>query len=97
MFILGNNLELEQLRGEYKDLYNALWTTDTAVAIGKGECLDGNHVTTTHNYQKATFHRSVFQSIVRILGLIRKLSYENHSLYSYTAEDLRIQVKEQFT
>ncbi|RZC38747.1 hypothetical protein BDFB_005322, partial [Asbolus verrucosus] len=91
--ITGNSLELDQLRKEYSELQSILWTTDTASVSGRGECLDGNTVTATHSYQKATFHRSVFQSVVRILGLIRKLTYENHSLYSYTAEDLRLQIE----
>lgn len=69
-----------------------LWTTDTATVVGKGQCQDGNSVSASHSYQKATFHRSVFQSIVRVLGLIQKLTYENHVLYSYSAEDLRLQV-----
>lgn len=90
--IIGNTMELEQLRKEYCDLQGMLWTTDTAIVTGRGECLDGTTVTTTHSFQKATFHRSVFQSITRILGLIRKLTYENYTLYSYTAEDLRLQV-----
>ncbi|XP_063908736.1 ectopic P granules protein 5 homolog [Zophobas morio] len=91
--ITGNSLELDQLRKEYHDLQSMLWTTDTATVTGRGECLDGSNVTATHSYQKATFHRSVFQSIVRILGLVRKLTYENHTLYAYTAEDLRLQIE----
>ncbi|XP_044253867.1 ectopic P granules protein 5 homolog isoform X2 [Tribolium madens] len=91
--IIGNSLELDQLRKEYRELQAMLWTTDTATVTGRGECLDGNSVTTTHSYQKATFHRSVFQSIARVLGLIRKLTYDNYTLFSYTAEDLRLQIE----
>jgi hypothetical protein len=91
--ITGNCLELDQFRKEYHDQLAMMWTTDTATVTGRGECLDGSTVTATHSYQKATFHRSVVQSIIRILGLVHKLIYENHSLYGYMAEDLRLQIE----
>ncbi|XP_028134145.1 ectopic P granules protein 5 homolog isoform X1 [Diabrotica virgifera virgifera] len=91
--ITGNTLELDQIRKEYKTLQNDLWTIETATVVGRGECQDGSVVSATHSYNKSIFHRSVFQSIVRILGNVQTLTYENHTLYSYSAEDLRIQIE----
>ncbi|XP_056634672.1 ectopic P granules protein 5 homolog [Diorhabda sublineata] len=91
--ITGNTLELEQIRREYKSLQNELWTIESATVMRKGECQDGNTVSASHTYNKSIFHRSVFQSIVRILGNVQDLTYENHTLYSYSAEDLRLQIE----
>ncbi|KAJ8984461.1 hypothetical protein NQ317_012527 [Molorchus minor] len=91
--ITGNNLELEQIRKEYKLLQNDLWTIEIASVSGRGECQDGTAVYASHNYNKSIFHRSVFQSIVRILGNVQKLTYENYVLYSYSAEELRVQIE----
>nr|CAH7757239.1 unnamed protein product [Callosobruchus chinensis] len=91
--ITGNNLELDQLRREYKALENELWTIETATVSGKGECQDRVTVTASQNYSKSVFHRSVFQSIARILVNIQKLVYENHTLYSYSAQEVKMQIK----
>ncbi|CAG9829221.1 unnamed protein product [Diabrotica balteata] len=91
--ITGNTLELDQIRKEYKTLQNDLWTIETATVTGRGECQDGSVVSAAHRYNKSIFHRSVFQSIVRILGNVQNLTYENHTLYSFSAEDLRIQIE----
>ncbi|KAJ8949814.1 hypothetical protein NQ318_000512 [Aromia moschata] len=91
--ITANTLELEQIRKEYKVLQNELWTIETATVAGRGECQDGIMVSASHSYSKSIFHRSVFQSIVRILGNVQKVTYENHVLYSYSAEELRIQIE----
>lgn len=92
--ITGNNLELEQIRKEYLQLQQELWTIEQATVSGRGECQDGTIVTTSHTYNKSIFHRSVFQSIIRILNSVQQLTYENHSLYTYSAEDLKMQVNE---
>lgn len=90
--ITANTLEFEQMRKEYNQLQQELWTIETATVTGRGECQDGSVLVASHNYSKSIFHRSVFQSIIRILGNIQKLTYENHTLYTYSAEDLRLQV-----
>lgn len=91
--ITGNNLELEQIRKEYLQLQQELWTIEKATISGRSECQDGTTVTATHTYNKSIFHRCVFQSIIRILNNVQKLVYENHTLYMYTAEDLKMQVR----
>ncbi|XP_060530773.1 ectopic P granules protein 5 homolog [Cylas formicarius] len=90
--ITGNDLELEQIRKEYRHLQNELWTIESAEVSGRAECDDGQIVTATHAYRKSIFHRSIFQSVVRILGNVRQLLYDNHVLFSYSAEDLRLQI-----
>lgn len=92
--ITGNNLELDQIRKEYLLSQQELWTVEKVSVTGRGECQDGTIVTATHAYNRSIFHRSVFQSIIRILGNVQKLVYENHSLYTYSAEDLKMQVSE---
>ncbi|CAG9823224.1 unnamed protein product [Phaedon cochleariae] len=91
--ITGNTLELDQIRKEYVALQKDLWTIESATVTGKGECQDGTVVTTSHSYNKSIFHRSVFQSIIRILGNVQKLTYENHTLYAYSAEEVRLQIE----
>lgn len=91
--ITGNTLELEQIRKEYKALQSDLWSIEVATQTGRGECQDGSIVTVSHNYNRSIFHRSVFQSIVRILGNVQKLVYENYVLYSYSAGELKLQVR----
>lgn len=90
--ITGNNLELSQIRKEYLQLQQQLWTIEKTTATGRSECQDGTIVTTTHTYNKSIFHRSVFQNIIRILNNVQKFVYEHHTLYTYTAEDLKMQV-----
>lgn len=90
--ITGNNLELNQVRKEYEESRNSLWTLEKSVNTGTAECQDGVRVTARHVYDKATFHRTVFQTVIRLLGNILKLVNENHVLFSYKAEDLRLQV-----
>lgn len=89
-----NTVELNQLRKEYEDCKENLWTVEKTVKSVNGECQDGVRVTAKHVYDKATFHRTVFQTIVRILANMRKLASEDHVLYSYTADDLKLQVTE---
>lgn len=89
-----NTVELNQLRKEYEDCKENLWTVEKTVKSVTGECQDGVRVTAKHVYDKATFHRTVFQTIVRILANLRKLANEDHVLYSYTADDLKLQVIE---
>lgn len=90
--ITANTLEFDQMCKEYGQLQQELWTIETATVSGRGECQDGNILVASHTYNKSIFHRSVFQSIIRILGNIQKITYENHTLYTYSAEDLRLQV-----
>ncbi|CAH0560105.1 unnamed protein product [Brassicogethes aeneus] len=91
--ITGNNLELQQFRKEYKDLQSELWSVYSAEVTGRAECQDGAIVTASHSYNKSIFHRNVFQTVVRLLGNIQRLTYENHVLYSYSAEDLKLQIE----
>ncbi|KAF5275551.1 hypothetical protein FQR65_LT04154 [Abscondita terminalis] len=88
----GNLLESTQLRKEYKETQNQIWSFDSAVVHGRGECHDGTTVVATHTYNKATFHRSVFQTIERILNSLQKVVNETHTLYSFLAETLRLKV-----
>lgn len=91
--VIGNNLEVEQLKKEYKDSMNNLWSLDSAVISCSGECHDGNKVIAYQSYNKATFHRSTFQTVTRILNNIRKLANESHVLHSYSAEVYRLQIE----
>ncbi|KAK9871045.1 hypothetical protein WA026_010003 [Henosepilachna vigintioctopunctata] len=91
--VTGNNLELDQLRREYRELQSQLWSLDSVNISGKSECQDGVTVTASHSFARATFHRSVYQSIFRILSRIQECTYENHALYSYSAEDLKLQIE----
>lgn len=90
--IVGNNIEIEQSRKEYSETHNLLWNIESSVVSGRGECQDGQTVTATHVYTKATFQRSLYQSIARILASIRILANESHTLHSYSAEVLKLQV-----
>lgn len=92
--ITGNNLELEQFRKEYRDLQSELWSVYRAEVSGRAACQDGTVVIATHSYNKSIFHRAVFQTVVRLLGNIQKLTYENHVLYSYSAEDYKMQASD---
>lgn len=90
--LTGNSLEADQLRQEYKEIQNQIWSIESSVVSGRGECQDGIGVLATHTYNKATFHRSVFQTVGRILTSLRKVVTENHVLYSYLVEISRLQV-----
>ncbi|KAK5643248.1 hypothetical protein RI129_007093 [Pyrocoelia pectoralis] len=89
----GNLLESVQLRKEYKETQGQIWTVQTALAEARGECHDGTTVSATHPYNKATFHRSIFQTIERILNSLQKVVTETHILYSYLAEVFRLKIE----
>ncbi|KAF2894637.1 hypothetical protein ILUMI_11535 [Ignelater luminosus] len=91
--LTGNSLEADQLRQEYREIQNQIWSIESSVVSGRGECQDGNSVLATHTYNKATFHRSVFQTVGRILTSLRKVVTENHVLYSYLVEISRLQIE----
>lgn len=90
--IVGNSLEIEQLRKETTETQNLLWNMESAVVSGRGECQDGVPVQASHTYTRATFQRSSYQNIARTLASIRTLSNESHTLHSYSAEVYKIQV-----
>lgn len=90
--ITGNTLELNQLRKEYSDSKSGLWSIAEHTMAISGECQDGVRLTARHVYNKATFHRSVFQTVVRMLANIRKLINENHVYYAYSAKFFKLQV-----
>lgn len=88
----GNSIELLQVRREYKELQANVWSVTNITASAVGKCNDDVVVTGNYTYNKSVFHRAAFQNIVRLLGNIQKLLYENHVLYSYSVEDLKLQV-----
>lgn len=90
--ITGNTLEFNQLRKEYHECRGNLWTVEKAVVTKQGQCQDGVKVSTSHEFDKAVFHRSAFQTLVRILGNVQTLTNKNHVLYTFSAEDLKLQV-----
>uniref|UniRef100_A0A1Y1N595 Ectopic P granules protein 5 homolog n=2 Tax=Photinus pyralis TaxID=7054 RepID=A0A1Y1N595_PHOPY len=89
----GNLLESVQLRKEYKETQGQIWSVQTALADARGECHDGTAVSASHPYNKATFHRSIFQTIERVLSSLQKIVTENHVLYSYLAEVFKLKVE----
>lgn len=91
--ITGNTLEFNQLWKEYKECWSNLWTLEKAVVTKQGQCQDGVKLIAKHEFDKATFHRSVFQTLVRILGIVQKVTNKNHVLYTFSAEDLKLQVR----
>ncbi|KAF5285353.1 hypothetical protein FQA39_LY04452 [Lamprigera yunnana] len=91
--MVGNLLESTQLQKEYADTQNNIWSFESSVIQGRGECQDGTTVVATHTYNKATFHRSVFQTITRILDSLQKIVTETHVLYSFLAETFRLKVQ----
>lgn len=91
--VTENHLELEQLKREYSESMNLLWCLDSATISATGDCRDGNKVIAYQSYSKATFQRSTFQTVVRILNTIQKLANETHVLHSYASETLRLQVR----
>ncbi|XP_066259328.1 ectopic P granules protein 5 homolog [Euwallacea similis] len=91
--ITGNNIELAQLRDEYRNLQTMLWTTDVACVMGRATCQDGKVVQASQEYHRSVFDRSGFQSLVMVLSKMQKLIYEKHVLYSFRAEDLRLQIR----
>lgn len=90
--LTGNSLELYQTRKDYRNLQSELWSIETASVSGRGECQDGNFVSASHSYNRSVFHRSILQSVIRLLGNIQKLVYENRTLYAFSAEELKLQV-----
>lgn len=90
--IVGNTLEIEQLRKETAETQTLLWNVESSVVSGRGECQDGNHVLATHTYTRATFQRSSYQNVARALASIRTLSNESHTLHSYSSEVCKLQV-----
>lgn len=94
--ITGNTLEFNQLRKEYHEFRGNLWTMERAVVTKQGQCQDGAKVTARHDFDKATFHRSAFQTLVRILGNVQTLTNKQHVLFTFSAEDLKLQVNNAF-
>lgn len=90
--IIGINLEIEQLRKEYGEKHSLLWNLESSVISGRGECQDGTTVMATHTYTRATFQRNLYQNIVKTLTSICTLANESHTLYSYSAEVIKLQV-----
>lgn len=90
--ITGNTLEFNQLRKEYEECRGQLWTMERAVVTKQGQCQDGVKVMARHEFDKATFHRSAFQTLVRILGNVQNLTNKQHVLFTFSAEDLKLQV-----
>lgn len=90
--VTGNTLELNQFRKEYAEFKSRLWSLEEQVATASGDCQDGTRVIAKHLYNTANFHRSVFQTVVRVLTNIRNLTNKNHILYSYSAELFKLQV-----
>ena len=88
----ANKAELEQSRKEYEDMQSHLWTINSTVSKVYGQCQDGNSVYATHTYNKAVFHRNSFQSLVKVLKKLRRLSNEKHVYFTYVAEILKLQV-----
>lgn len=91
--ITGNTLEFNQLRMEYQECRGNLWTIERAVFTRQGQCQDGVKVTAKHEFDKALFHRSAFQTLIRILGNVQKLTNTNHVSYTFSAEDLKLQIE----
>nr|XP_022906095.1 ectopic P granules protein 5 homolog [Onthophagus taurus] len=89
----SNNLEIEQTKRNYIELQSQLWSMNSSVIKGQGECQDGIVVQATHTYNKATFHRSCFQNLSRVLSKIRQMSNEIHVLYSYSAAIYKLQIE----
>lgn len=87
-----NTLEFNQLRKEYQESRSNLWTIEKNVVSKQGQCQDGVKVAARQEFDKATFHRGIFQTLVRILGNVQELTNNNHVLYTFSAEDLKIQV-----
>lgn len=85
-------MEFDQTRKEYLKLQQELWRIEKATVDGRAACQDGTIVSASHTYNKSIFQRSVFQSIVQILNKVQKLTFENHTLYTYSADDLKMQV-----
>lgn len=92
--VIENQLEIQQLKKEYKEAQTVLWSLDSVVASGRAECQDGNVVLATYTYTKASFQRTIFQNIARVLASIRLLSNESHTLHGYSAEVLKQQVSD---
>lgn len=90
--ITGNTLEFNQLRKEYHECRSNLWTIEKAIITKQGQCQDGVKLIAKREYDRAVFHKTVFQTIVRILGNVQTLTNKNHVLYTFTAEDLKLQV-----
>lgn len=90
--ITENTLEFNQFRKEYHECKCNLWTIERTAVTKQGQCQDGVKVTARHDFDKATFHRSAFQTLVRLLGNVQKLTNKQHVLYTFSAEDLKLQV-----
>lgn len=90
--ITGNTLEFNQLRKEYHECRLNLWTIEKGVISKPGQCQDGVRVSARQDYDKALFHKSAFQTLVRILDNVQELTNQKHVLYTFSAEDLKLQV-----
>lgn len=89
----GTNIEIEDLRKEYQNLQLTIWTQDVSTVGGRATCQDGKVVQTVQEYNRSIFHRSVFQSLIRILDKIHKSVYDKYVLFSYRADNLKMQVR----
>ncbi|XP_017775624.1 PREDICTED: ectopic P granules protein 5 homolog [Nicrophorus vespilloides] len=90
--VQANFLEIKQLRHDYQEAQNQLWTLSNSVAHKRGVCMDGVSVMATHTFTTAKMHHNTYQSIIRMQNKLRELTNETHVLYSYTAEVLRLQI-----
>lgn len=90
---IGNNLEIEQLKRDYTEIQNQLWTLKTINEIGRGNCQDKISVTFNHSYNQAIFNQSAFQSISKTLTNLEKDVNEKHVLLSHSAECAKSQIR----
>lgn len=90
--VVKDTLQLEQTRKECGEAQEDLWTLSSSVVSGRGECSDGNVVTATHTFTKASFHRSTFQSVSRTLSNIRHIANESLTLHAYATEISKLNI-----
>ncbi|KAL1132420.1 hypothetical protein AAG570_010375 [Ranatra chinensis] len=84
--------EIQSLLNESDELQQRLWNLELATITEMGECQDGNPVEATHEYQIGKFDRNLLNRLSKCLARIRELTYEQHSLNTYTCQVSQLRI-----
>ena len=81
-------------KAKAEDLFQDLWQISSGKVEEEGECEDGNVVTVTKNVKIAEFDTNVSHMLRSQLKECKEILAENHSLFTFRAEVLRLKIEE---
>ncbi|XP_073995330.1 ectopic P-granules autophagy protein 5 isoform X2 [Rhodnius prolixus] len=87
-----NSTEIDTLLNECKEIQQRLWIIENVKVTETGECQDGNPVEASHEYQIGMFDQIVLSKLATQLALVREMANEQHSLYSYSCQVIKLKV-----